>query len=193
MRRLSPLPLSTLLIALAALAAGLIPSSRPGAQTSQGRSSDNLLPNAGFESGGLFTPSSWDTTTAGLPTVLFYWDPDIKRSGERSAAIVNAGDMLPLWHNWNHMIEHAGRFAGRDLELSVWVRSAQMGGRGYLMLQCYRDTVTLYARDQGIPRDRARKLLGFQYADDPQLELGWAREYFSSDFDDWTLKKVRVH
>jgi len=61
-----------------------------------------------------------------------------------------------------------------------------------VMVQCYRDTVTLYAREKNISRDQARKELGFHFADDPQLELGWARQYFSDEVSDWTERKVRV-
>ena len=178
----------------AMLASALAPRPSAAAGTAGARpASENLLQNPGFETGGLLAPAGWDTTLAGLPTVLFYWDPEVHHSGSRSAAIVNAGDIMPIWHNWNQLLLHAGRLQGRDLELSVWVKSAQMGGRGYVMLQCYRDTVTLYAKDQGLTRDRARYLMGFHLADDPQIELGWARKYFSTDLDDWTEMKVRCY
>ncbi|MGH7724998.1 MAG: hypothetical protein ACREOU_06170 [Candidatus Eiseniibacteriota bacterium] len=177
--------------ALLAIAAVCLLSPNP-ARAQGERTGTNLLSNPGFEAGGLFSPSDWDSTLAGVPTVMFYWDPEVKRSGTRSACVVNAGDHLPVWHNWNQMILHAGRFAGRDLELSAWVRSAQMGGRGYVMVQCYRDTVMNVARDRGIPRDQARTELGFKFADDPQLELGWARQYFSAELEEWTEKRVRV-
>jgi len=153
----------------------------------------NLLSNGGFEDGGLFTPSDWDTTVAGVPTVLFYWEPDMKHGGARSASIVNAGDILPVWHNWNQIIPAAGRYVGKDLELSVWTRAAQLSGRGYVMVQCYRDTVTNFAREKNISREEARKAMGYKFADDPQLELGWARQYFSAETSDWTERKVRVY
>jgi hypothetical protein len=155
----------------------------------------NLLGNPGFDEGGLFSPTDWDTTVAGVPTVLFFWDAETKRGGTRSASLINAGDALPVWHNWNQMLLHAGKYAGRDLELTVWVRASQLnnGGRGYVMLQAYRDTVLNRARDEGITRDQARIKMGFKYADDPQLELGWARQYFSADNEEWTQRKVRVY
>ena len=79
------------------------------------------------------------------------------------------------------MIPKAGDLVGRDLELTVWVRASQMsGGRGYVMLQAYRDTVMNQALDEGITREQARIKMGYKYADDPQLELGWARQYFSA-------------
>lgn len=167
---------------------------RPAAAQGAGKAVTNLLGNPGFDEGGLFNPTDWDTTLAGVPTVLFYWDAETRRSGTRSASVINAGDAIPVWHNWNQMIFHAGRFAGRDLELTVWVRSSQMdGGRGYVMLQAYRDTVINLARDEGITRDQARLKMGFKYADDPQLETGWARQYFTADLEEWTQKKVRLH
>ncbi len=158
-----------------------------------GRPAINLLSNGGFEEGGLFAPTDWDTTVAGVPTVLFYWDPDMKHSGARSASIVNAGDVIPVWHNWNQIVPAAGRYVGKDLELSVWTRSAQLSGRGYVMVQCYRDTVMNYAREKNISREEARKAMGYKFADDPQLELGWARAYFSPESSDWTERKVRVY
>lgn len=180
-------PLALLLFALCALA----PAAATAAAGAPARA--NLLPNPGFEDGGLFNPSDWDTTVAGVPTVLFYWDGDVKRSGARSASVINAGDAVPVWHNWNHMILHAGHLVGRDLELTAWVRSAQMnGGRGYIMVQAYRDTVMNKARDEGITRDAARQAMGYKFADDPQLELGWARQYFSAELDEWTPLKVRL-
>jgi hypothetical protein len=165
----------------------------PTASAQTGRAAANQLSNPGFEEGGLFAPSDWDTTVAGLPTVLFYWDPDMKHGGARAASIVNAGDVLPIWHNWYQLLPHAGRFVGKDLELTVWTRAAQLSGRGYIMVQCYRDTVTLVAHDKGITREEARVQMGFKFADDPQLELGWKREYFSNESMEWTPKKVRVY
>jgi hypothetical protein len=172
----------------------LVHSANPPSVSAQtGRASTNLLANPSFEEGGLFTPSEWDTTVAGVPTVLFYWDPDMTHSGGKSASIVNAGDVIPIWHNWNQIIPAAGRYVGRDLELSVFTRSAQLSGRGYVMVQCYRDTVMVYAREKNISREAARKEMGFKFADDPQLELGWARQYFSPESSEWTERKVRVY
>lgn len=180
-------------LVLALLAAASIPSGPAAAQ--DGAGSANLLGNPGFDEGGLFNPTDWDTTVAGVPTVLFFWDAETRRGGTRSASVINAGDALPVWHNWNQMLLHAGRFAGRDLELTVWVRSAHMdgGGRGYVMLQAYRDTVMNLARDEGLTRDQARLRMGYKFADDPQLELGWARQYFSAEHAEWTPLKVRLH
>ena len=179
-------------LAVALLAAA--PAARPAHAAEAAGAATNLLGNPGFEEGGLFNPTDWDTTVAGVPTVLFFWDTETKRGGARAASLVNAGDAMPMWHNWNQMLLHAGRFAGRDLELTVWVRSAQLDeGRGYVMLQAYRDTVMNLARDEGITREQARLKMGFKYADDPQLELGWARQYFSAELGEWTQKKVRLY
>ena len=190
------LAVAVVALALVAVASALAPTALPGDARAQGPAARgaNLLGNPGFDEGGLFNPSEWDTTVAGVPTVLFYWDGDVKRGGTRSASIINAGDALPVWHNWNQMLLHAGRLAGRDLELTVWVRSSQMsGGRGYVMVQAYRDTVMNLARDEGLTRDQARIKMGYKFADDPQLELGWARKYFSADHDEWTPQKVRLY
>ncbi len=178
------------------LATVIVPSLAPRADAAAppaAHAAPNLLANPSFEEGGLFAPADWDSTVAGVPTVLFFWDQDVHRTGARSASIVNAGDILPVWHNWNQIVPSAGRYVGKDLVLSVWTRSAQLTGRGYVMVQCYRDTVLNYAREKNISRDQARKELGFHYADDPQLELGWARQYFSDEVSDWTERKVRVY
>ena len=55
-------------------------------------------------------------------------------NGLGGTSLINAGDAIPVWHNWNQMLLHAGKYAGRDLELTVWVRASQMnnGGRGYV-------------------------------------------------------------
>jgi hypothetical protein len=180
--------LPVLVVAAVVVAAVAAPASAQGARTSP-----NLLANPGMEEGGLFSPTGWDTTVAGVPTVLFYWDPDVKRSGTHSLSVVNAGDALPVWHNWNQMIPDARKYVGRDLEFSGWVKSQQMSGRGYVIVQCYRDTVLLYALAHGMSRDQARTTLGYKYADDPQLEMGWARRYFSADLDEWTEVKTRVY
>jgi len=162
-------------------------------QTADAQAGTNLLANPSFEEGGLFTPTDWDTTVAGVPTVLFYWDPDVSHSGKKGLSIVNAGDIIPIWHNWNQMIPNAQKFAGKDLELNVWTRSAQLSGRGYVMVQAYRDTVMNYAIAKNMTREEARKEMGYKYADDPQLEMGWARQYFSVESSDWTQRKVRVY
>jgi hypothetical protein len=145
-------------------------------QTADAQAGPNLLANPSFEEGGLFTPTDWDTTVAGVPTVLFYWDPDVTHGGKKALSIVNAGDMIPIWHNWNQMIPNAQKYADKDLELSVWTRSAQLSGRGYCMVQCYRDTVMNHAIAHNMTREQARKEMGYKYADDPQLEMGWARQ-----------------
>jgi hypothetical protein len=190
--------LASFFVVLAALAVPspcrrALAAAAPSAPTGAAKLSPNLLANPGFEEGGLFAPADWDTTVAGVPTVLFFWDQEMKHGGERSASIVNAGDILPVWHNWNQIVPDGGRYAGRDLDLTVWTRSAQLSGRGYVMVQCYRDTVLVYAREKNISRDAARKELGFHYADDPQLELGWARQYFSEETSDWTERHVHVY
>jgi hypothetical protein len=162
-------------------------------QTADAQAGSNLLANPSFENGGLFTPTDWDTTVAGVPTVLFYWDPDVTHGGKKALSIVNAGDIIPIWHNWNQMIPNAQKYAKQDLELNVWTRSTQLSGRGYVMVQCYRDTIMNHAIAHNMTREQARKELGYKYADDPQLEMGWARQYFSVESSDWTQRKVKVY
>lgn len=185
-----PLPFLALLAALLFTALPLAPAAAQGTAAR----GTNLLGNPGFEDGGLFNPSDWDTTSAGVPTVLFHWDSETRRSGARSGSVINAGDAMPVWHNWNQKLRHAGRFGGRDLEFTVWVRAAQMsGGRGYVLLQAYKDTIMNLAYDEGITRDEARNKLGYKFVDDPVQEMAWGRRYFSADLDDWVQQKVRLY
>jgi hypothetical protein len=173
--------------------ASVLPAPAPAAAQG-GPARTNLLANPGFEDGGLFNPTDWDTTEAGVPTVLFHWDRETKRTGDRAASLINAGDAMPLWHNWSQTLRHAGRFAGRDMEFKVWVRSSQLsGGRGYILLQAYKDTIMNAAYDQGISRDEARNKMGYKYVDDPVQEMAWGRKYFSADLDDWVQQKVRMY
>src|SRR4029079_13430317 len=128
---------------------------------------------------------------AAVPTWLLYWDSDVIHVCKKAISIVNAGDVIPIWHNWNQMIPNAQKYADKDLELTVWTRSAQLSGRGYVMVQAYRDTVMNYAIAKNMTREEARKEMGYKYADDPQLEMGWARQYFSVERSDWTQRKAR--
>lgn len=186
--------IASAVVACSLVLSGIAASSLvPAPAAAHSGSGANLLSNPGFEEGGLFTPTSWDTTVSGVPTVLFYWDSDVHHGGAKSASIVNAGDIIPIWHNWNRILPSGSRYVGRDLELSVWTKSAQLSGRGYVMVQCYRDTVMNLALSKNISREEARKEMGFKFADDPQLETGWARQYFSAETSDWTERKVRVY
>ena len=81
---------------------------------------------------------------------------------------------------------------GKDLVFSVWTRSNGLQGRANILLQAYRDTIGKMAKTWGLPRDLAGRRLGINKLDDPLLDLGWKRLYFSEPETDWVRREVRV-
>ena len=113
----------------------------------------DLLRNASVEDGVLFTPTAWDTTEAGVPTVRFGWDKVTARSGDRSLYIYNTSDEVPLWHNWSQMYPGVNELGGKKITFRAWVKTGQMqGGRPYLVAQAFRDTVRIEAIRTGNSR-----------------------------------------
>lgn len=153
----------------------------------------NLLNNASVEEGTLVSPAGWDTTASTLPTVRFQWDASTAHDGSRSLYVVNTSDVIPLWHNWSQTLLGANELGGKDLVLRVWTRTRQVGGKAYILLQAYRDTVLLESAKDGTPRLEKRREMGFKPADDPQIELGWARKQISGDHGEWTPLEVRLY
>jgi hypothetical protein len=65
-------------------------------------------------------------------------------------------------------------------------------GRGYIMTQVYNDSTGKMAHLWGVPRDTARRRLGFMLVSDPFHKLGTVRDYFSDEETDWVRREVRV-
>jgi hypothetical protein len=157
--------------------------------------SGNLLQNPGFEDSleaHPWMPSAWDTSQTDLPTVFFGRDTFLTRGGHYAVSIANTSTLVPAWHNWSQSVLVGPESWGKDLVFSVWTRSNGLQGRAYVLLQAYRDTLGKMAKTWGLQRDLAGKRLGINKLDDPLLDLGWKRLYFSEPETDWVRREVRV-
>jgi hypothetical protein len=155
----------------------------------------NLLANPGFESGlpgHAWMPAGWDTSWSKLPTVFFGRDTSLVHGGRYSVSVANVSTLLPLWHNWSQTLVVGPEMWNKDLVFTAWTRSNGVQGRGYILLQAYRDTIGKMSRLWGVPRDTARQRVGFNMMDDPYVYLGASREYFSDTETDWVRRQVRV-
>ncbi|OGF14199.1 MAG: hypothetical protein A2W00_13975 [Candidatus Eisenbacteria bacterium RBG_16_71_46] len=177
-------------IGLCAVLAALAP-----ARGAPSRAPRNLLANPGFEQvlpGHPWMPAGWDSSVSGMPTVFFGRDTFMAHGGGYAASVANVSTILPMAHNWNQSLLIGPEAWGKDLVLSVWTRNNGVDGRGYIMLQAYRDTVSKMAKVWGIPRQEAAQRLNIKMLDDPLIDLGWQRRYFSDDNTDWVRRDLRV-
>jgi hypothetical protein len=166
-----------------------------GASLAAANPSGELLLNPGFEDSleaHPWMPSGWDTSQTSLPTVFFGRDTFLVHGGRYSVSIAKTSMFVPVWHNWNQTLLVGPESWGKDLVLSVWTRSNGLQGRAYVLLQAYRDTIGKMSKVWGIPRELAGKRLGINKIDDPHLDLGWKRAYFSEPETDWVRREVRV-
>lgn len=155
----------------------------------------NLLANPGFETtleGHSWMAAGWDTSAFELPTVFFGRDTTLAHGGHYAVSVASVSKLTPLWHNWSQGIVVGPEMWNKDVVLSVWTRSNGVQGRGYVLLQAYRDTVGKYMRLAKVSRDTAFSRLGLNMAGDPFLCLGWKREYFSDVETDWVRREVKV-
>jgi len=153
----------------------------------------NLLSNPSAEDGTLLTPTGWDTSITQVPTARFGWDSDQAHDGKRSLYIINTGNVIPVWFNWSQTLAGVNDLGGKQLTLRAWVKTRNLSGKAYLLLQAYRDTVLIESLKQGIPRLVMRQKMSIKPADDPQLEMGWKRQQISGNHDDWTPMEVSVY
>ncbi len=156
----------------------------------------NLLVNPGFETGlegHGWMPTGWDTSRAGTETVLFSRDQYSAHSGSVGGGIANASVGMPLWHNWSQTVPVTPDMWGKDAELTVWTRSNGVDGRGYVLLQAYRDTVGTMARKWKVPREVAGRRLGLAGVNDPLIDVGWKREPFTDRETDWVQRTLRLY
>jgi hypothetical protein len=190
-------------VALAALALVLLATpaqaqraANPGKTAAATRTAPrNLLQNPGFEkplAGHAWMPAAWDTFASGLPTVFFGRDTFLVRSGQYSVNVANLSTYVPMYHNWSQTLLVGREVWGKDAVLSVWTRSNGLQGRAYVLVQAYRDTIGKMSRIWNIRRDDARVRLGILPTDDPLVNLGWDREYFSDFETDWVKREVRI-
>jgi hypothetical protein len=156
----------------------------------------NLLANPGFEEGlpeHPFLPAAWDTFASGLPTVFYGRDTLLARGGRYSVSVANVSTYVPMWHNWSQTLVIGKEYWDKDLVFSIWTRSNGLQGRAYVLLQAYRDTVTKMSKLWKMDREAARERLGILKTDDPLVNLGWHREYFSENETDWVRREVRIY
>jgi hypothetical protein len=156
----------------------------------------NLLQNPGFEKSladHSWMPAGWDTSRAGLSSVFFGRDTLSPHGGSYSVSVANASAIYPLSHNWAQAVLVGREAWGKDLVFSVWTRTLGLEGRAFIKLDAYRDTVSKMSRTWNVSREAAGRRLGIAAIDDPILNLGWKREFFSEPETDWVLRQVRVY
>lgn len=181
--RLSLAPVLALALALSATAAAAAPSR------------GNLLRNPDFETtleGHAWMPADWDSSDSGLSSVFFGRDTFMVEDGGYAVGIANVSMLYPLGYNWSQAVVVGREAWGKDAVLTVWTRSNGIQGRGSVLLQAYQDSVTKMSRAWGIPRDDASARLHINRVDDPLIELGSRREYFSEPSTGWVKRTVRV-
>lgn len=156
----------------------------------------NLLKNPGFEAGlpgHPWMPAGWDTSRAGLSSVFFGRDTLVPHSGSYSVSLANASGVYPLAHNWSQSLVVGREMWGKDLVFSVWTRTMGLEGRAYIKIDAYRDSISKMARVWKVERDEAARRLKIPPIDDPILDLGWKRQFFSEPETDWVRREVRIH
>jgi hypothetical protein len=155
----------------------------------------NLLANPGFEEGMAghpWMPAGWDTSASEDPTAFFGRDTTVVHGGRYAVSVANVSSLVPRWHNWSQGIVVGPEMWNKDVVLSVWTRNNGVQGRGYVLLQAYRDSVGKMMRLWKVSRDTALVRLGYQMTTDPFAYLGAKREYFSDTETDWVHRQVRV-
>ncbi len=163
--------------------------------------SKNLLANPGFEkplTDHEWMPAGWDTSISGLPTVFFGRDTLLALNGSYSVSLANLSVLFPMGHNWSQALlvdsTAVGRkMWGKDLVFSVWTRSIGIEGRAYILLQAYRDTISKMALIWDVERESAQNRLNIKPVDDPLIDLGWKRQFFSEPETEWVRREVRVY
>jgi hypothetical protein len=180
-----------------AFAACALPAPRAEAKSV----SKNLLRNPGFEQpmpDHEWMPAGWDTSISGLPTVFFGRDTLLAYKGGYSVSLANLSVLFPMGHNWSQALlvdsTSVGRkMWGKDLVFSVWTRSIGIEGRAYILIQAYRDTISKMSKIWGVDRDAAQRRLNIKAVDDPLIDLGWKRQFFTANETEWVRREVRVY
>lgn len=169
------------------------PAAKPAAAKSA--AARTLLLNADFEKGLTehpWMPAAWDTSVADLPTVFFGRDSFLVHRGQWAVNVANMSAAWPLGHNWSQTILVGPEAWGKRARLKVWARNNGIDGRGYILLQAYRDTVTRMARIWGVDRTEALRRMEIARVDDPLLDLGWKRTQFSEPLTEWVEREASI-
>lgn len=155
----------------------------------------NLLANPGMEEGledHPWMPAGWDSSVSGMPSVFFGRDTFLVHSGNYAISVANVSTVLQMAHNWSQTLVVDPKDWGKDAVFSMWTRSNGVEGRGYILIQAYQDTVTRMSKEWNIDREAALERLGINKIDDPILDLGWKREFFSDANTEWVRREVRI-
>ena len=181
-----------LLAALALVALALLPAPRARAAAAAGA---NRLVNPGFEEGKpnhTWMPAGWDTSRSGLSTVFFGRDTLLAHGGRYAVTVANVSGLWPFSHNWGQTILVNKDDWGKDAVFSIWTRSTGVDGRGYVLIQAYRDTISRRAAETGVSRDSMAKQMNIHPVDDPLYDLGWKRLCFTEEETGWVRREVRI-
>src|SRR4249920_3737674 len=156
----------------------------------------NLLANPGFEDkvpGHPWMASAWDTSASGLETVFFGRDEFSAHSGTHGVSVASASAMFPFAYNWNQSILVTPDMCGKDAVLSVWTKSNGLEGRGYVLLQAFRDTVGKMSVVWNVDRLASENKLGMRGVNDPIIDLAWQRASFCEFETGWVKREVRAY
>ena len=155
----------------------------------------NLLLNPSFETslqGHDWMPAQWDTSDTGLPTAFFGRDTLLAREGRYSVNVANVSTIIPMAYNWSQRVLIQPEQWNQDAVFSVWTRSNGVEGRAYVLIQAYRDTISRMAAEWNVTRDEARGRMKLGRVDDPIVDYGWQRQFFSDNTTEWVRREVRV-
>jgi hypothetical protein len=103
----------------------------------------SLLANGGFERQGsqTMTPADWTPTVVPKTKefVRFEWDDAVAHSGDRSVSIAISPDHPDdvIHYNWVRSIP--GCEAGMSYELTGWIKTENMTGSAWIVVQCWND------------------------------------------------------
>lgn len=167
-----------------------------GAGSARAAAPRNLLANPGFEQSlgkHPWMPTAWDTSRTGLDWVFFGRDTISARTGHYAVSVASVSSLIPMACNWSQTLVVGKEAWGKDLVFSIWTRSMGLEGRGYIVLQAFRDTASKMARVWNVERDEALRRLKINKIDDQAVDFGWAREYFTDRETDWVRREVRVY
>jgi hypothetical protein len=173
----------------------LAADSKSAASSSRGAGA-NLLTNPGFEvarAGHPWMPAGWDTLVSGLNTVFYGRDGALVHGGQAAVTIANVSTLFPMWHNWNQALIVDPKWWGKDLIFSVYTRSNGLQGRAYVLLQAYRDSAMKMALHWKVSKDSALARMGVLKVNDPYVNVGWNRQYFSEPETEWVRREVRMY
>lgn len=156
----------------------------------------NRLLNPGFEepvAGHPWMPAAWDTSRSGLSTVFFGRDTQLAHGGQWAVSVANVSTLFPMSHNWSQHVFVGPKDWGKDAVFTVWTRTTSLdAGRAFVLLQAYRDTVTMLMAEWDVEREEALRRMKFTRFDDPLVSLGWSRTVFSERETEWVQRQVRV-